>query len=423
MTTFVICAGALLLASLLVFAPLIRRPRDAGRRADGGDSNLMVLRHQLVEMDADLAAGTLSRDQYTVARSELERRVIEEAAGSEAARGSSRSPGMALMLAVALPVFAVGLYLYLGNRDGIAWQEFVAAGERGAAPADAQQVEDMVNRLAKGLENSPADSDGWLMLARSYGAMGRFAEAGRAYARAAALLPDNAQVLADYADALAMAQGRNAEGEPLRLVQRALMLDPDNLKALAFAGSAAFARRDFGAAAQYWQKALHLAPPGSDFARSMQEGLDESRKLAQGGPAPAARSTGPLAAGSAATGTAAAGATTGMIAGRVVLSAALAAKVAPSDTVFIFARASQGPRMPLAILRRAASELPLQFILDDSMAMAPEMQLSKYREVVVGARISKSGNAMPQPGDLQGQSGVIKTGSGGVEIVIDQLVP
>ena len=418
MTIFWIYLVALLLGSMLVFYPLLLRRRPNGY-GDSGTANLFVLRDQLLELDAELAAGTLSRDQYGIARGELERRVLEEAAAADKLRTPARSLGLALGLILALPIFCVTLYLYLGNRDGIAWQEFVAAEQRDTAPPDAKQIEDMVTRLAQGLQKKPGDADGWLMLARSYGAMGRFSEASAAYARAAALLPQDAQVLADYADALAMAQGRNAEGEPARLIQRALAIDPDNLKALALAGSAAFARRDFDAATLYWQKAARSAPPQSDFARSMQDNLGEARRLAQNGVAllPAQSADKTLAYDPAA------GVAPGLVAGRVIVGSALAAKVASTDTVFVFARAGQGPRMPLAILRRSAGELPLQFTLDDTMAMAPEMKLSNYREVVVGARVSKSGSAMPQSGDLQGQSETLKVGTRGIEIVIDQVVP
>jgi cytochrome c-type biogenesis protein CcmH len=420
MTAFWTSAAALLgCALLLLVTPLLRRTQPGG--PDSAGANLRVLRDQLADLETEVAAGNISADQYSVARSELERRVLDETRQVEHAGGVQRAPRTALLLTFGLPLFAVALYLQLGNREGIAWQEFVAAGEKAAPQVGVQEIEAMVAKLAQGLESKPDNADGWLMLARSYGAMGKFQEAGKAYARASALLPQDAQVLADYADALAMAQGRSAQGEPWRLIQQALHLDPANLKALALAGSAAFERKDYAAAADYWQKAVQLAPGDSEFTSSMQQGLDEARRLAQGSaarPVPA-REMVAAAGGTAIPVTTAPTA----ISGKVTLGAALAARVAPGDTVFIFARAAQGSRMPLAILKRSAADLPLSFTLDDSLAMAPEMKLSGQQEVIVGVRISRSGNAMPQSGDLQGQAGPLKVGSRDVAIMIDQVVP
>jgi cytochrome c-type biogenesis protein CcmH len=257
--------------------------------------------------------------------------------------------------------------------------------------------------------------------------MQRFPEADRAYAQAITLSPANAQLLADRADVLAMLQGQSAAGEPTRLVEQALKLEPDNLKALALAGSAAFERKDFAAATRYWSRARALAPPGSDFAT----GLDRSLEIARTSTGGAAASAQASASGNASAISAAspagpaqtAAAPASSVSGVVNLSPALAAKVAPGDTVFIFARATQGPRMPLAILKRKAGELPIRFVLDDSTAMSPAMQLSKFPQVEVGVRVSKSGNAMPQSGDLVGQAGPLAVGAKDLVITINSIQP
>jgi cytochrome c-type biogenesis protein CcmH len=236
---------------------------------------------------------------------------------------------------------------------------------------------------------------------------------------------------------MAMLQGQSAIGAPEKLIERALKLDPKNLKALALAGSIAFERKDFSAATNFWTQARQLAPPGGEFAKGLDSSL-EAAQSAGGGASGGTASTAGNAPGSAIdaanstakhdvtssaadTGKAKANANANAtnITGVVSLSAALAAKVAPDDTVFIFARAAEGPRMPLAILRRKASELPISFSLDDSTAMSPEMKLSKFAQVVVGARISKSGNAMPQPGDLVGQAGPLSPPADKLGIMID----
>jgi cytochrome c-type biogenesis protein CcmH len=241
--------------------------------------------------------------------------------------------------------------------------------------------------------------------------MGRYPEAVRAYERAAALVPRDADLLADYADALAVTQGRSLQGKPLELVQRALEIDPEHWKALALAGTAAFGRKDYGRAIAYWERLKRVVPGDSEVGRSVDASIAEARELAGAKPA---------AAGAPKTPAAAAGA---KVAGKVSLAQALAANTAPTDTVFIFARASSGPPLPLAVLRKQVRDLPLDFTLDDSMAMAPNLKLSGFAEVVVGARVSRSGNATPQSGDLQGLSKPVKVGATGLAIVIDTAVP
>ncbi len=238
------------------------------------------------------------------------------------------------------------------------------------------------------------------MLGKSYSVIGRFGEAVKAYSKAAIRAPRDPQLLADLADALAMARGQSMTGEPEELVLRALQIDPKNLKALALAGTAAFERKDFRSAARYWERMLPLVEADSEDARTIQANVDEAEKSF------ATKKT--MAKG---------------VQGTVKLSPKLAAKVSPTDTVFIFARAAAGPPMPLAVVRKRVRDLPASFSLDDSMAMAAGMTLSAHPKVIIGARVSKSGNAMPQPGDLQGLSGIVANTTQGVSVVIDTEIP
>ena len=247
--------------------------------------------------------------------------------------------------------------------------------------------------------------------------LGRHEQAAPALKQAVALRGDNAVLLTDYADALAMANGRNLEGEPSRLIAKALALDPNNLKALSLAGTIAFNNKDFAGAIRHWEKMVQLDPK-SELAQQIQGGIDEARRLS-GSAAP----TGTQAAapqpppGTAATATAAAS-----VSGTVSLDAKLAAKARPDDTLFVFARAAEGPRMPLAILRKQVKDLPLTFTLDDSMAMTPAARLSSASRVVVGARVSARGDATPQPGDLQGFSAPVAPGASGLKVQISEVV-
>ena len=423
MITFWIFAAVLLALALSLILPALLKAKNSGNKVVGSatQANLSVLRSQLAQLDDDFAAGSINAEQLALAKGEIERRVLEEESTPESATSSftssarpAKSTRTAWALGLTIPLLALGIYGFLGNTQALDPANLQAKAENDPTP---EQVEAMVSGFAARLAAVPAseapDPKAWEMLARSYAAMQKFPEASTAYKRAAELNPGNAQILADYADVLAVLQGQSMAGEPIRLIARALVLDPNNLKALALAGSAEFEKKDFAKAAQFWEKASKLAPAGSDFAKGLASSIDEAR-AASGAPALAAtavKSVPTLAAAPAS------------IQGVVSLSPALKSKIAPDDTVFIFARAAQGPRMPLAILKRKASELPIIFTLDDSTAMAEDLKLSKFELVVVGARVSKSGNAIPQSGDLVGQSAPLKAGGSKLTVTIDSVQP
>ena len=419
MTLFWIAAATLVVASLAALA----RPLLRGGHPHAGDatqaSNVRILREQLAELDAELAAGALAADQHAAARAEIERRVLEETRDAEVALAARPGRGAALTLAVVLPLAAVLLYLALGNRTAL---DPVLA--RAPSQATPQDVELLVERLAQRMREQPGDPDGWALLGRSYAAMGRFEPARDAYAQAVALSPDDASLLADYADALAMTQERGLLGEPERLVQRALRADPDHVKALALAGTAAMQRGDAAAAVRHWERAKSLAPPDSPFASGLEEGLRQARAAAapasQAGAAEtvgggAGREPGPASAPAEAAGREAGAG----LRVRVALAGDLAGRVRPQDTVFVFARPVEGPRMPLAVARLRVADLPAELTLDDSSAMSPQMRLSAFERVVVVARVSRSGDVDPQPGDLEGQSGAVAS-RGAVALAIDR---
>jgi len=402
MTLFVVL-GVLLVGGALLFIvpPLARRAARAGASHDA--VNAAVYRDQLRELEADLKAGTLAADQHDKARAEIEERLAADLGKSETSpQAPSHARGAALALGLAVPVCALAVYLTVGNPGALAPQAETAAGPHGMT---AQQFETMVGRLAARMKENPGDVEGWMMLGRSYAVLGRFPESSAAYAKAVALVPNDAQLLADYADALAMAQGRTLQGEPEKLLKRALAADPNNVKALVLAGTAAFDGNDKAGAIRYWERALVVLPAGSEMAERVRASIAEAggrTEVAQAKPAPAQ-----------------AGA---RVSGVVTLHPKLAGKVAPDDTVFIFARAAEGPRMPLAILRKRASDLPVKFTLDDSMAMAPQMKISAFPKVVIGARVSKTANATASPGDLQGLSPAVQVGATGVAVTIDSEV-
>jgi cytochrome c-type biogenesis protein CcmH len=399
-TVFWIIAVLLAAGALALVLPPLLGGRRAAPGAAGDATNVAIYRDQMRELEADLAAGTLGRDQYEEARRELEARLLDDVRDSGTGSGAAKPGRAAAILAgVAIPIASIVLYLAVGNPAALA--------PRGDGHGITRsQIEGMVERLAARMKENPDDATGWAMLGRSYSVLDRFPEAAAAYANAVKRSPPDAQLLADYADALAMAQGRSLQGEPERLIAQALKIDPRNVKALALAGTAAFDRRDFKGAIAHWQKILEIVPPDSDMAESIRDSIADAQQLA-GGPVKAPPA--PARAAAAAPGT---------VSGTVQLAPALTARVAPGDTVFIFARAVEGPRAPLAVTRREARELPATFTLDDRMAMAPGMNLSAHDRVVVGARISKSGTPAPQPGDFEGLSAPVNVGATGIVVEI-----
>ncbi len=419
MKSFIVISAVMtVMAVLWVVVPLLRR-REAGGGVETGRANLAILRAQLIELEVDLASGTLSAQQHASARAELERRVLEEGAAGGGTGQASPAGGRiaAISLAVLIPLSALSIYLWIGEPDGL--RPEALAAEHKVTPAE---VDEMVARLAARLEKNPDDPRGWMMLARSYYVMQRMPEAVAAFEKAAQTVKDDADLYADYADALAMSQGRKLDGRPTQLVQQALKIDPLHPKALAMAGSAAFYRKDYVGAVAYWEKLLPLLPPDSEMGKSTAGGIAEARELG-GVKAPPGAAGKPVAKAVAPKAADVKSAPGASVSGRVTLSPALAAKASPQDTLFISARAANGPRIPLAVLRKQVSDLPTDFTLDDALAMSPELKLSGFPEVIVTARISKSGNAISQGGDLQGVSQPVKVGAKGLSIVIDSVVP
>ncbi len=414
----IMVAGVLLLLAVPLLG-LGKRPLSATR----AEANLSVYRDQLRELDADLAATTLDQAQYHTARGDLESRVLEDAGSTVSAAASAagkRLPKTAIAaLAVSVPLVAVALYFVLGTPAGLEpqpqMQEISAEQSHSVTP---QQIEEMVGQLTKKLESQPDDVQGWVMLARSYVALRNYDEARAAYARAAKLVPDNANVLADYADVLAYTT-RTLLGEPEKIIRQALQADPNHVKALMLAGSVAFERKDYRTAIEPWQKILQLVPADSQVASMVTDSIREARAL--GGLSPAVSQTSNLAQNNMAQ--ARPSAAGGAVSGTVSLDPAFKARVAATDVVFIFARASDRPTgPPLAALRKTVQDLPLTFTLDDSMAMMPNLNLSSATSIVVGVRISKAGNVTPSPGDIQGFSQPVKVGAKGISVTIDTEV-
>jgi cytochrome c-type biogenesis protein CcmH len=282
-----------------------------------------------------------------------------------------------------------------------------AAASAAPAPLSASQVERGIANAQDAVKRDPKDAAGWAMLAHSYEMLGRFDQAAQAYKSLLALQPDNAQAHADYADALGVVQHGRLKGEPAALIAKALALDPANLKALVLGGKEAFERQQYGEAIALWDRALR-ATQDPALRRPIETSIAEAKALSAPGAAQPA---------------AAAASALGFVSGRVTVAPALQGKVGPDDTVFVFARAPEGSRMPVALLRKQGRDLPLDFALDDTLAMVPQSRLSQHPQVIVGGRVSRRGDAIPAAGDLEGELGPVPVGATGLKLEISRARP
>lgn len=419
---FIAWAMTLLVLGLLLW-PLLKRQESS--KKEEGEKPLSVYRQQFAELEQDLKNTLLTDEQYQLSKQELKRRLLDETGAAEAAPPArvwpvnSRAVGVAL--AVIIPIISGLLYLEWGNQQAIILPSVslpAAQGGLDVAHQTSEGLDALSERLKKKLEQNPNDGVGWALLARSYVEIGRHADAMPMYEKAMKLIPDDPQMLVDYADALGMLHGRKLAGKPEQLIQQALKIDPNHVKALMLAGTVAFDRKEFGQAAQYWERAGANLPTDveGDVRQELLSGIAEAKGLA--GVKPAMAKAVSLAAPLTRS-----GGQTAAISGTVSLASGLAGKVAPTDTLFVFAREMNGPSMPVSIVRATKQDLPFTFQLDDSTSPMPSRKLSDAGTVVIVARLSKSGQAMPQSGDLEGMSQPVKSGADGITIVIDRERP
>ncbi|MDZ7590393.1 MAG: c-type cytochrome biogenesis protein CcmI [Rubrivivax sp.] len=413
------------------------------------NKDIAALRERLKQLQKLHAEGTVGKKAYETGKAQLEKEILQAVLaapeGTRTTETARPSRTMTASLSSFVVVLALAGYAWTGSPSvPSAGPPSPAAAAGGDSPhaggaAEQEQFAAAVDQLAERLKGQPDDVEGWAMLARSYGMLGRLDDALPAYQKALTLNGQDARLLADYADTLALKNDRNLEGEPLALVERALKIEPTNLKALSLAGAAAFNRKDYPGAVRYWEQVVKNAPPESPYLPQVQASIAEARErgglglpaIAAGQDAaqPAAPSaavagakTAPMAGAQTAPAASPDAAADAVVRGTVRLAPALAAMASPTDAVFIFARPAEGSRMPLAILRKQVKDLPVDFVLDDSMAMSPGARLSLFPQVVVSARVSKSGQAVPSAGDLSGQSAPIAPTASGLVIEINEVV-
>ncbi len=404
--SFLVFAGALAWSLHALWRPAPAEVHTSTRM------NLAVYRDRLEELKQDLATGLIDEEQYQQARAEMARALLQDLRAEEeqqitASRRSRLSASLSAVVAVA--ALSIGLYSYLSDR--IYLTEVPPATNTPEALEIARQVRSQLFLV----QQDPGNAENWYLLGNGYIAMGRFDAALQAYERAMELSGESAKLLVSQAHALARLHGGNLEGRPAQLIRHALALEPENPAALTWAGMLGFQSGDFDQAMRYWRALLDQLEPGSDHYRQI-EGLIAEAQLRKAGMVP--RAPGEPAA-TPQHPAAVAGLTV-----QVDLAESVRAQASPGDSVFIFARASAGPRMPLAVVRKTVADLPLTLTLDDSMAMAPQLALSQFDEVMLVARVSKSGGVQAASGDLVGEIGPVSTQlTEPVRLVINKVVP
>lgn len=411
MTGFILIVAALAAGALLFVVPPMlgfgRRRREHAARLHQADVALVVLREQLAELEAEHAAGTLSDVEYKRARGEIEMRALDE--GRAADDGSDTRPARltAVGLAVVVPVLALVVYLWIGEPDGL--DPAKIAGEP-AHEITLEQMTGLVAQLADRVEADPSDPTAWMMLVRSYAMIGDPQGAADTWRRIGDKAPDDADILADWADMLVAAAGGDFTGEPDRLLARALALEPDNFKALALSGSAAYQRNDYALAVMHWERILAQVPPTEEAFGQVLSSVNEARSragmppLAADGSEQASVQAEPAGGGLALSGT-------------ITLDESLHDQVLPEETIFVFVRPASGG-IPVAALRFRVADLPISF---DFSGVPLMTQSPLPDEVVIAARVSRGGDATARAGDLEGASGAVAVDAGEVSVVIDRV--
>ena len=421
LTLFLSLALTLVAGVLLVLCrALWRASRQPSQSSvDPARANAEVYREQLAELEREYAQGTLSAQSYQQTRDELTRRLLEDVQ-------TPRVPGVAAAVmapsrwvrttlasfVVVIPVATLLAYGLLGQPAGL--DPAALAQSEPHEAVDPKKMAEMVEKLERRLLEDPNQLQGWVMLGRVRRAMGQFEAAGQAYAKALALSSDD-DVAIERAEVLAQAKQGSFEGEPWKIIEAVLRANPDQLSALLLAGSAAYSEGRYEHALKHWQRARTQMAADAPDLPPLEEALAQVRgKL---GLAASAAPASPQVSQAPAT-TASPSASASRITGVVQLAASVKAKVAPTDTVFIYATPADGTRMPLAIVRTTVAALPYAFTLDDSSAMT-QANLSSVAQVTLRARISKTGEARAQPGDLGVVLTPVKTGAQGVQLTIE----
>ena len=381
---WLIIAALVLLALGLLILPIWRQKTELS--VSHSQDNIAIARQRLAELKQQLVDAEISQSQYDQYYLELQQSLnddLSSASDMPAQQGKGRWVIWLLLLLV--PAVSVPLYLNLGD---------TLALEKAQLQQNATEIHDKIPGLIAHLQQNPSDLQGWLMLGKSYVFLQDYPKAAQVFAKLYQLQPENLEVILNYADNLAMSRDGQLAGEPAALIEKALTLEPNNNEALWLAGMAKMELGDYQQALNYWQKLANQLPADAEGLGQVQAMIAEA--------------------------TAQANTPKTEIAVKVTLDATLKAEA--NQTLFVYAQAVTGPKMPLAIVRKQVSDLPLSINLNDSMAMQPNLHLADFKQLKIIARISKTGDASTQKGDLIGSTEISLPISQPVSITINQSV-
>jgi len=400
---FVLIALGIALFVAVVFLWFLLRERKPMTQASQANANAKVYRDQILDLDREHDSGHISDEEWQQSRDELSLRLLEDTSAVDDPAAKTEKPAIwtAVVLAVALPLGSMGMYMWVGQPEALNPLALKTPDQ-----VDPKDLTKMAQTLAEKLQDKPDNLQGWVMLGRTYRTLENFDAALRAY-DSALKLSDDDDLKLERIEVIAMQRQGQFEGEPWNVIREVLQRDPQHFGALLTAGSASYAEGKFADALKYWEQARKPLDANNPDLAGLESAISTVRERLGMPPAKAAPA-----------------ATSGLnVTGQVNLSASLKSKASPNDVVFIYATPANGDRMPLAIFKTTVSQLPFNFTLDDSTAMAPDRKLSAAGEVMVKVRVTKSGNAMPQSGDLSGSLGPVKVGAKGLKLEIKDQIP
>ena len=400
---FVIIALGIALCVAAIFLWVLLREKKPVTQASQANANAKVYRDQILDLDREHDSGHISDEEWQQSRDELSLRLLEDTSAVDDPAAKTEKPAIwtAVVLAVALPLGSMGMYMWVGQPEALNPLALKTPDQ-----VDPKDLTKMAQTLAEKLQDKPDNLQGWVMLGRTYRTLENFDAALRAY-DSALKLSDDDDLKLERIEVIAMQRQGQFEGEPWNVIREVLQRDPQHFGALLTAGSASYAEGKFADALKYWEQARKPLDANNPDLQGLESAIATVRERLGMPPAKAAPA-----------------ATSGLnVTGQVNLSASLKSKASPNDVVFIYATPANGDRMPLAIFKTTVSQLPFNFTLDDSTAMAPDRKLSAAGEVMVKVRVTKSGNAMPQSGDLSGSLGPVKVGAKGLKLEIKDQIP
>ena len=400
---FVLIALGIALCVAVVFLWFLLRERKPMTQASQANANAKVYRDQILDLDREHDSGHISDQEWQQSRDELSLRLLEDTSAVDDPAAKTEKPAIwtAVVLAVALPLGSMAMYMWVGQPEALNPLALKTPDQ-----VDPKDLTKMAQTLAEKLQDKPDNLQGWVMLGRTYRTLENFDAALRAY-DSALKLSDDDDLKLERIEVIAMQRQGQFEGEPWNVIREVLQRDPQHFGALLTAGSASYAEGKFADALKYWEQARKPLDANNPDLEGLESAIATVRERLGMPPAKATPA-----------------ATSGLnVTGQVNLSASLKSKASPNDVVFIYATPANGDRMPLAIFKTTVSQLPFNFTLDDSTAMAPDRKLSAAGEVMVKVRVTKSGNAMPQSGDLSGSLGPVKVGAKGLKLEIKDQIP